>query len=95
MVWISPLQGRENMISPSSSIHEWPFIQLLQWPKRLDPAGVLFRDLWPFKLETLERFHQDISTIEEHNQGKFSPNMMDYCWSSYREDDSEENKRKS
>ena len=43
-----------------------------------------------------ERFHQDISTIEKRYQGKFSPNMMgDYCCSLHREEDSEENKRKS
>ena len=43
-----------------------------------------------------ERFHQDISTIETRYKGKFSPSMLgDYCWSLIREDDSEENNRKS
>lgn len=42
-----------------------------------------------------ERFHQEISTMEERYQGRFNPNMMgDYCWFLQRETVSE-HKRKS
>jgi len=42
-----------------------------------------------------ERFHQDISTMEERYQGRFNSNMMgDYCWFLQRETEAE-HKRKS
>lgn len=42
-----------------------------------------------------ERFHQEISTMEERYQGRFNPNMMgDYCWFLQR-DTASSHKRKS
>lgn len=33
-----------------------------------------------------ERFHQDISTIEKRNQGKWSSHLLaDYCWTLQRD----------
>jgi hypothetical protein len=33
-----------------------------------------------------ERFHQDISTVETHCQGKWNPSMLaDYCWTLRRD----------
>jgi hypothetical protein len=42
-----------------------------------------------------ERFHQEISTMEERYQGRFNPSMMgDYCWFLQR-DTASSHKRKS
>jgi hypothetical protein len=42
-----------------------------------------------------ERFHHDISQIEERYRGKWSPNILaDHCWSLIRETPTGENKRR-
>lgn len=43
-----------------------------------------------------ERFHKDISVIEERFKGKDGTHMLgEYCWSICRETDPEHHKRKS
>ena len=41
-----------------------------------------------------ERFHQDISLMEERSEGKWSPNMLaDYCWNLKRDETYPNHKR--
>lgn len=43
-----------------------------------------------------ERFHQDISTMEQRYQGKWNPNMLaDYCWTLKRDVPQAQYSRKS
>ena len=42
-----------------------------------------------------ERFHQDISVIENRYKGKWSVSMLaDYCWSIPRDDSETQHKRR-
>ena len=41
-----------------------------------------------------ERFHQDISCMEQRYQGRFNPNMMgDYCWFLQRDTKSDHSRK--
>jgi hypothetical protein len=59
------------------------------------PFGFFFFNMGAISDEHGERFHHDISQIEERYRGKWSPYILaDHCWSLISETPTGENKRR-